>query len=98
MAVKPIDIDIADDDPEDVMLKMRQCSDVDAIKALTSTRADNLKEAEANIKRAQAKQKQVYDQKHAKPSAFVAGEKVLVKDLTRKKRAGGKLLPHYTGP
>ena len=78
--------------------KFDQENDNDVMEALTRKRLEDLKEAKENIECAQKKQKEVYDKKHAKPTAFVAGEKVLLKDCRRKKRAGGKLCPRFTGP
>ena len=49
-------------------------------------------------KKAQEKQKEQYDRKHAQPKAFLVGEKVLKKDFRRKKKAGGKMDAHYAGP
>lgn len=51
-----------------------------------------------NIERAQEKQKKQYDKKHAAPSAFRVGVRVLRKDFTRKKRRGGKMDPKWLGP
>ena len=46
---------------------------------------------------AQRRQKDQYDRKHANPEVFAVGALVL-KDFTRKKRAGGKLDSRWTGP
>ena len=59
----------------------------------------------ANIQKAQEKQKEQYDRKHAKSNAFAIGEMVLQEDFIRKKRAGGKMetllswpISHYKVP
>ena len=56
-----------------------------------------LKTAKANIFKQQEKQKELYDRKHARPNAFVIGQRVLKKDFTRKKRRGGKMEYCYEG-
>lgn len=67
------------------------------MKLITEKRKDNLQKARDNVEKAQDKMKLAHDRKHAKPSAFEVGEKVLKKDFVRKKRAGGKLDTHFTG-
>lgn len=49
---------------------------------------ETLKAAKSNIKVAQDRQKQQYDQKHCRPTKFSVGTKVLRKDFLRKKRRG----------
>lgn len=85
-ALLPIDIEMDDKDPEEILTGVNQDDDQDVIQAITNKRSENMKEAKENIKRAQAKQKETYDRKHAKPTAFAAGEKVLLKDYLRKKK------------
>jgi hypothetical protein len=51
-----------------------------------------------NIKIAQEKQKEQYDQKHCKPPKFAVGTKVLKKDFLRKKRKGGGMENKWLGP
>ena len=50
-----------------------------------------LKQAKANIDKAQEKQKKDFDKRHHCPETFKLGNLVLKKDMTRKKRKGGKL-------
>ena len=50
-----------------------------------------LESVKKNIIIAQAKQKEQYDIKHAKPEVYKPGSVVLKKDFGRKKRAGGKM-------
>ncbi len=52
----------------------------------------------ANIDKAQAKQKEYYDQKHGAASCFGVGSVVLKKDFRRKKRRGRKLDYRWLGP
>ncbi len=53
--------------------------------------------AKANIEVAQNKQKRIYDAKHVLPS-FKIGDKVLLRNLRKTTRKGGKLDPNWTGP
>ena len=50
------------------------------------------------IHRAQKKQKDAYDRKHALSNSNVIGDLVFKKDFKRKKRAEGKLDAQYVGP
>ena len=61
------------------------------IELLTAKRRKDVETARIRIKEAQVKQKHYYDLKHCKPGAFDIGSQVLMKDLSRKKRKGGKL-------
>lgn len=97
-AILPIDIEMDDQTHDNVIAQFNQDDDSQAVQFLMKKRSDNFKRAKENIRRAQDKQKQKYDRKHAKPDAFVVGEKVLVKDFLRKKRAGGKLTTRFIGP
>ena len=53
--------------------------------------------ASINITNAQARQKKNFDKRHLIPS-FDIGTMVLVKNMTRLARQGGKMDSHYTGP
>lgn len=97
-AILPIDIEVDDKQPENILAKFSEGDDFEAIQTILNNRSENNKKAKENIKRAQEKQKQIYDRKHAKPGAFTVGEKVLIKDCLRKKRAGGKLAQRFVGP
>ena len=57
-----------------------------------------LNEAKANIKLAQEKQKEVYDRKHANPTAYQVVSKVLKKAFNRKKKKCGKMYAKYVRP
>ena len=96
-AVLPIDLEVDDRDPDDI-LQQQHTYQVTDLEQITSHRQELLEAAQANIKRAQDKQKDQYNKKHASPNAFVVGEKVLKKDFRRKKRAGGKMDTRYMGP
>jgi hypothetical protein len=101
-ATLPIDIDM---EKQNVHEKLQKCNEAwdkssndSCIEKLTEYRQKIITEAKDNIKRAQEKQKIVYDRKHSHPEMFKVGNKVLKKDFRRKKRANGKLDPKYLGP
>lgn len=97
-AILPIDIDMDSQDPNSLISQYNEDSDSQAIESMMSKRIENLKAAKENITKAQKKQKKYYDKKHAKPDAFDIGDKVLVKDFHKKKKAGGKLRTRFIGP
>ena len=99
-AVLPIDIEMRKNTAEDVLALCHDDSDVlaDNMDRLMENRRNLLEDAKANIKRAQERQKEQYDRKHAFSDAFQCGAKVLMKDLQRKKRKGGKLDVKWLGP
>ena len=97
-AILPIDIELDDTLPETLLSRYNEGDDHECIEAITKSRAEILKKAKDNINKAQAKQKYIYDRKHANPKAFTIGKKVLVKDFLRKKKAGGKLTARFIGP
>ena len=68
------------------------------IEEITKQRCSVVKQVKENIEKAQIKQKQNYDRRHANPKAYQIGTKVLEKDFTRKKRKGGKMDCKYVGP
>ena len=53
--------------------------------------------ASENITKAQACQKKNFDKKHLIPT-FQVGTKVLLKNMVRQARQGGKMESHFTGP
>lgn len=97
-ALLPIDIDSCEKDPELLEDEFNKEVSSEALQHITTVRLEKLNQARVNIKKAQEKQKEQYDKKHAQPNTFLVGEKVLKKDFRRKKRAGGKMDPHYAGP
>ena len=48
---------------------------------LTNKWQEIIKEAKLNIKKAQEKQKEIYDQKHERPDIFQVGNNVLKKKI-----------------
>ena len=68
------------------------------MKRITEERRRRLESVKENILVAQQRQKEQYDRKHSNPETFAVGALVVKKDFTRKKRAGGKLDSHWTGP
>ena len=67
-------------------------------KTAMEKRMNVLKQAQENIGKAQEKQKKDYDKRHHDRDTFKVGSLVLRKDMTRKKRKGGKLDTKWTGP
>ena len=97
-AVLPIDIEMESREQKSLISQFDQDSDSQATEAITAKRMEDFKTAKENISKAQLKQKKYYDKRHAKPEAFTFGDKVLVKDFRKKKRAGGKLCTRFIGP
>ena len=100
-ATLPIDLNIAKQDGKEKLRKHLETGgelSASAVEKLANHRQGIIEEAKANIKLAQAKQKEVYDRKHAHPDAFKVGSQVLKKDFLRKKRANGKMDTRYLGP
>ena len=60
----PIDIEMDDHTPEEC-INQADGSVAQSVQVLADQRIEKLQEAKDNIKKAQAKQKQIYDQKHA---------------------------------
>ena len=96
-ATLPIDLNVHRALPEEQATRFLAMQEPD-LERLAEQRAKQLEEAKENILAAQAKQKEAYDKKHAKPDHFLKGQLVLKKDFTRKKRRGGKLDVRYLGP
>ena len=99
-ATMPIDIDMATKRPED---RLQKCLDAEElspskVKKMESQRQELLQQVKANILKAQEKQKEYYDRKHANPGAYTVGAKVLKKDFLCKKRKGGKMDARFLGP
>ena len=57
-----------------------------------------IEKAKENIKAAQEKQREDYNRKRANPAVYRVGSKVLVKDILRRKRKGGKMDHRWLGP
>ena len=98
-AFLPIKFEIDDKDPEELVNQFtKSADDPQVVETITNQCIKRLTVARENIKKAQDKQKQIYDRKHAQPNAFTVAEKVLKKDFQREKRAGGKMDTRYVGP
>ena len=96
----PVDVDCATkkETANELLEKWQQVrSDIDQ-DALTSRRQQNVETAKMKIKEEQTQQKHYYDLRHYQPDMYIAGALVLMKDLTRKKRKGGKLDLKWLGP
>ena len=100
-ATLPIDLVMAKQDGAE---KLQKCLETGGelsasdVERLAGHQQGIIEEAKINIKRAQEKQKEVYDRKHAHPHAFQVGSEVLKKDFRRKKQANGKLGARFLGP
>ena len=98
-AFLPIDIEIDDKGLEELIEQLpKNTGDAQAVQEITGQRLEKLEVAKNNIKKVQEKQKEIFDRKHACPNAFLVGEKVVKKDMRRKKRSGGKMDECYTVP
>ena len=96
-ATLPIDVELQKASPEEVCQKFYTLDEPNT-SAILSEHAQRLETAKQNILVAQLKQKENYDQKHAKPERFQINQVVLKKDFTCKKTKGGKLKERYLGP
>ena len=94
-AVLPIDLKLSSDVA--TSLKTDQNAD-EMIEENQIHREKMMEKVKANIVAAQARQKEQYDKKHHDPEIFAEGALVLKKDMTRKKRAGGKMDYKWIGP
>ncbi len=94
----PIDVNTRNCNLEDFLKEYQKEDRVKNIDRLTKIRSVTLEKAKINIKKAQEKQKYHYDLKHATSNVYKIGAKVLLKDLLRKKRKGGKLDTKWLGP
>ena len=97
-AILPVEIEVAKEQPAQIVSEPEKDIDTEAVKHLSEKRIEILKSACDNIRNAQAKQKLIYDRKHACPNSYRVGDVVLKKDFLRRKRAGGKLDSRFTGP
>ena len=69
----------------------------DAMDSLQTFQKQMYSKAEGNILKAQKKQKESYDSRHA-AQTFSVGEKVLKENTAQKQRKGGKLADKWLGP
>ena len=98
-AVLPIDLEVDDRSPDDVLQQQQNDSQdsITAVEHITNHSHKLTEVVKMNIVRAK-KQKEQYNRKHANSTAFAIGEKVLKKAFRRIKRAGGEMYPRYLGP
>ena len=66
-ALLPIDIDCCEKDPKLLMDHLDKDVNSEAVQHITTVHLEKLNQAWMNIKRAQEKQKEQYDRKHAQP-------------------------------
>ena len=87
-ATLAIDIAMRKDTAHDGLERVPDTSELppSEVERLAAERLQRLDEAKANIKLAKEKQKEVYDRKHANPTAYQVESKVLKKDFNCKKR------------
>ena len=100
-ATLPIDLDMAKHSGDEKMRNLLENGEeltASQVEMLTNKQQEIIKEAKLNIKKAQEKQKEIYNQKHARPDIFQVRNNVLKKDFCRKKRANAKLDVKYLGP
>ena len=97
-AYLPVELNMRKTTLNDLLNEKKQENMIETIDRLTRIRKLNLEGAKIKIKEAQKKQKHYYDLKHAKSDVYKIGAKVLLKDLLRKKRKGGKLDSKWLGP
>ena len=94
-AVLPIDLKLS----SDVATSPKADQNTDAmIEENQIYREKMMEKVKANIVAAQSRQKEQYDRKHHDREIFAEGALVLKKDMTRKKRAGGKMDNKWIGP
>ena len=96
-AYLPVDINSNNTSADEHLQEWKKMEEM-PVEELTEKRQHLCQTAKSKIKKAQKEQKYYYDLKHSKPSVFAVGSKVLLKDLTRKKRRGGKLDTKWRGP
>ena len=94
-AVLPIDLKLSSDVA--TSLKADQNTD-ELIEENQTYREKMMEKVKANIVAAQSRQKEQYDKKHHDSEIFAEGALVLKRDMTRKKRAGGKMDSKWIGP
>jgi len=68
------------------------------IKAILTLRGDHSVEAHGNIEKAQEKQKRDYHKRHTRKKQFSVGEHVLLWNLRRSDRKGGRMNDPWLGP
>lgn len=95
----PIDIDQSPDQMTDNSSPDTHDEDIITryAKKMLQIQAEIAELAPQNIKKAQARQKKNFDKRHSPPS-FEVGANILLKNVARQGRQGGKMDSHFTGP
>ena len=101
-AVLPVELETENASPEEMLEKFNNAPTMESNAAfftkVIKTRSAILDKAKENIAAAQEKQRAHYNRKHANPTVYQVGSKVLVKDFLRKKRKEGKIDHRWLGP
>ena len=99
-ALLPFEVNLDKKKPTDIVgdIENDNVSFTENVQLLGEKRLSIVQKARERILRAQEKQKKNYDRKHAIPNSYRVGDKVLKKNFSRKKKAGGKLDSRFTGP
>ena len=101
-AFLPIEATMQNESPEEILEEFQIAPSLESkegfLAKLIESRANILDKAKSNISAAQDKQKADYDRKHANPTVYKVGSKVLAKDFLRRKRKEGKLDYRWLGP
>ena len=101
-AVLPVELEMENASPEEMLEKFNNAPTMESNAAfftkIIKTRSAILDKAKENIAAAQEKQRAHYNCKHAKPTVYQVGSKVLIKDFLRKKRKEGKKDHRWLGP
>ena len=101
-AILPVDFDDGKHPNATAVLERLEKDDgikyKETAEVLMSHRKNVLERVKSNIIKAQKKQKEEYDKKHANSLRFKVEATVLAKDMKRKKRKGGKLDSKWLGP
>lgn len=92
-----IDVEVSSTPPKQAIQEYHQMPDPD-LSLVHAHHQEVLGLAKTSILKAQEKQKEQNDKKHAKPERYKAGQLMLKLDFLRKKTKGGKLKERYTGP
>ena len=101
-AVLPVELETENASPEEMLEKFNNAPKMESNAAfftkVIKTRSAILDKAKENIAAAQEKQRAHYNRKHANPTVYQVGSKVLVKDFLHKKRKEGKIDHRWLGP
>ena len=91
----PIEFTMQNESREEILEEFQTAASLESkegfLAKLIESRSSILEKAKANISAAQEKQKADYDRKHANPTVYKVGSKVLAKDFLWRKRKEEKL-------